>query len=237
MLRIETEVPSAFQQKLLPDYINLTEHQELVLDVQMGGNPDTGRDEVKQPTTPVVKNYEFATDDYKWKINLTRNFLSLSTNNYHSWEECKAKFAAALNAFVGVYNPIVFTRIGLRYVDLIIRSKLNLNDTDWTELIGQQLLGVLASEDIKKSIKTYQSTFVLELGKGEGVVRVATGIVKLTETGENCFLIDSDYSDARKKKAEEIIPKLDYFHSKAFGLFQWCITEKLHTSMGPQNVE
>ena len=237
ILRVDTEIPSAFQQKLLPDYINVVEKQEVALDVQMVGSPDIVRDEIKQLTTSATKNYEFTTEDNKWKINLTRNFLSLSTNNYRRWEDFRAKFAAALDAFVEVYKPIVFTRIGLRYVDLIMRSKLNLNNTDWVELIGQQLLGVLTSEDVKKSVKGYQYTFILELGKDEGVVRVSTSTVKSAQSGENCFLIDSDYSDLKKKKTEEIIPKLDYFHSEAFGLFRWCITEKLHTSMSPKSVE
>jgi len=237
ILKIDTEVPSAFQQKLLPQYINLTEGQELLLDVQMGSKPGIAGDEMKQASTPATKNYEFATDDNRWKINLTRNFFSLSTANYVRWEEFRERFEAALQAFVNVYNPVVFTRIGLRYVDLIVRSKLDLNDANWDELIAQPLLGVLASDDIREAVKQFQSTFLIELGEDDGVARVSAGTVKSAHSGEICFVIDSDYYDLKKRKADELLTRLDYFHSKAFALFRWCITERLHNAMKPNKID
>jgi hypothetical protein len=39
----------------------------------MGSKPSNAGDEIKQVTAPAAKNYEFATDDNRWRINLTRS--------------------------------------------------------------------------------------------------------------------------------------------------------------------
>ena len=236
ILKIEAEVPSAFQERLLPDYVDLTERQEVVGDVRVAGKVGGGTDEVRQITGPTVRNYEFATEDGRWRINLTRNFLALSTGNYVRWEEFRGRLEAALQAFVDVYYPVAFTRVGLRYVDIIVRSKLGLDGVDWRELVAKPLLGVLASDGMRDAVKQFQTTFLIELGE-EGLARVTAGTIRSAQSGESCFMIDSDYYDLKRKKADEVLSRVGDFHSKAFSLFRWCITERLHTAMGPERLD
>lgn len=240
ILKIDTEVPSAFQERLPAEYIDLIENQEVIFEVQIGGKPLAQRDDTGQISTPGMKNYGFLSEGSKWKVNLTRNFLALSAGpgSYAKWSEFKSKFESVLSAFIEVYKPAVFTRVGLRYVNVVARSKLNLPDVDWGELIAPPLLGVLGSDELKENVKALQSIFVMGLEDGESEVRVSAGIMKAAaESDETCFVIDSDYYDLKRRKPEDLLPRLDLFHAQAFGLFRWCITDRLHNAMNPRKME
>ena len=142
-----------------------------------------------------------------------------------------------MNSFIEVYNPVLYTRIGLRYIDIIVRSQLNLDETPWEELIRPEIIGVLATPKLKDNIAEFQSSFVVGLQDNESVVRVVTGTAKAVSSGETCFMIDSDFFTTKKRKADEILTKLDYYHDKALGLFQFCITEKLLQAMNPRKIQ
>lgn len=237
ILRIDAEVPSAFQQRLLPDYVNLTQRQEFVVDVQTGQGPSgPAANEIRRATAPIAMNYEFATEDSRWSVNLTRNFISLSTTEYVRWEEFRRRFEAVLHVFVDVYRPVHFTRIGLRYVDVIVRSQLGLDSVDWDELVTVPLLGVLGSDDVRHAVKQFHTRFVMEMGEGQGLVRVTAETVESAESREICFMIDSDYYSLKRRKSEELLPEIEYFHSRAFELFRWCITDRLHDAMRPERL-
>ena len=233
ILRIDSETPYAIQERLSGEYIHFNESQAVPFNIKLGGKPLMPGDDLGEMSPSSSKAYEFATDDEKWKISLTRNFIALSTTEYKRWGEFRERLDVALKAFIEVYKPVIFTRIGLRYIDVIVRSKLGLDDVDWTELITQPILGILAS-DVKKSVNDSQSAFLLDLKDNPGVVRVKAGTVKAAQLGEICFMVDSDYFDASKTKPEDVLPKVDLFHSKAFNLFRWCITDKLHEAMKPR---
>ena len=122
ILKIETDLPSEFQQRLSPEFVNLIERQELGFDIQAGNVSDVRTEDLRQLSSSSFKNYEFSSENDEWKVNLTKNFIALSTNKYESWEEFQHKFESVLNTFIEIYKPVLFTRIGLRYVDVIVRS-------------------------------------------------------------------------------------------------------------------
>lgn len=230
ILKIDTETPAAFQELVRSTYPNLTESSELLFDFRVGPPHSPAEDFQQVRETRGIKNYEFVSEDKKWKIDLTRNFLALSTKDYIRWEDFIGRFEKALQAFVGVYEPAAFTRVGLRYIDVIVRSKLGLEGVDWGELIQDYISGVLAVDSIKGEIKSYENTFQVAL-EGEGLVRVITKTVQSSASGEPCYLIDNDFFTIRKIRHEEVFPVLKNFHDCALNLFRWCIKDKLHHAM------
>jgi len=237
ILKIDTEIPSQFQDKLRSEYPNLSESKEVLFNIQMGMQNKIPSEEFKQLSgSSESKNYEFSSENNQWKINLTRSFLSLSTNHYTRWDEFRERLQIAIKTFVDIYQPLAFSRIGLRYIDIIMRSKLKLAEEGWDKLIQPYLLGIMALDDIKDEILQYDSTFLINLEDGESKVRVATSTVKQASSGETCYMIDSDFFNAKKTKHEEVMKKLDFFNVRAARLFRWCITEKLHSSMEPTKI-
>ena len=237
ILKIDTEIPADFQDRLRSEYPNLSESKEVIFDIQVGTQQRIPSEEFKQlSNTPASKNYEFSSENNQWKINLTRNFLSLSTSAYARWEEFRERLQSATNVFVEIYKPLAFSRVGLRYIDIIVRSRLNLEKDDWNTLIQPHLLGVMASKDLEGEVQHYDSTFEIGLEDGESKARIITRTVQLTNSGESCYMIDSDFFNMRKTKHEEVINKLEFFNATAGRLFRWCITEKLHSSMEPKKI-
>jgi len=230
ILKIDTETPAAFQEVLRSAYPHLRESSELLFDVRVGSS-ESPKEELQQiHGRRDIKNYEFVSEDGKWKVNLTRSFLALSTKDYIRWEDCIGRFEKALQAFVRIYEPTDFTRVGLRYIDVVVRSKLGLEGVDWSELIQDYILGVLSVDSIKGEIGSYENTFEVRL-EGEGVVRVSSKTVQSSESGEPCYLIDSDFFNRRRLKHQEVLPILGNLHACALNLFRWCIKDKLHDAM------
>lgn len=95
-----------------------------------------------------VTNYHFVAADNLWKINLTRNFIALSTLRYTGWEDFAKEMDKPLAEFIRIYKPAYFERVGLRYVNIISREKLSLRDSAWTELIAPAYLGAMAEPDV-----------------------------------------------------------------------------------------
>jgi len=169
----------------------------------------------------------------QWKINLTRDFIAFSGLSYKRWEDFKSHFVEAYEAFTSIYNLPFLTRIGLRYRDVFVRSKLGLSNTPWTELLKPHLLGVLSSENVEESVLEMNHITEIKLKDGIGNVRIIDGLVKDVDTNEMCYSIDSDFYIVQNVGVQDSIGKLDYFNQRGSRLIQWCITEKLHNAMEP----
>ncbi|HEX9385890.1 MAG TPA: hypothetical protein VF918_06185, partial [Anaerolineales bacterium] len=98
------------------------------------------------------------------------------------------------------------------------------------------VLGMLSTDIVGKNIEGYESKNEIKLEDETSVVRIITSLIQDVETGEICFLIDSDFFTTTKTQVDEVVNKLDYFNMRGSRLIQWCITEKLHEAMEPQNI-
>ena len=234
ILKIDTEIPAEFQERIRVDYPNLSETAEWSLAADSNkreGLPDEAIKRILQ--SPGIRNYEFSSEDNQWKVNLTRSFVSLSTSKYRRWEEFRDRLQCPLQALLEVYSPTKFSRIGLRYIDIIVRSRLGLENVNWDELIQPHLLGIMAISDLRDSIQLFQCSYDIRLEGGKSIARVATRTVESTDSGESCFMIDSDFFSTTSTGADQALQQLDYFNERASRLIRWCITERLHKAMEP----
>jgi len=237
ILKIDADIPAEFQDRVRKDFPNFSETSEWKM-------PLSPR--IKEQISPEVltqilqsssgKNYEFSSEDGQWKINLTRTFIALTANKYERWEIFKEKLAIPVNALVEIYSPAYFSRIGLRYEDVIRRSVLNLDGVSWSELLQPYILGVLGLPEIGNSVRNFESRYEIGLSDGASVVRMITRFVEAVDNGEICYMIDSDFSNTNKTRIDNTMNKLDYFNVRASRLIQWCITDRLHQSMEPQTL-
>jgi uncharacterized protein (TIGR04255 family) len=236
VLRIETEIPAEFQERIRRDFPNFIEKSEFKVEMPII-TPGQGASEYPIQLSPKPsKNYEFSTESGDWTFNLTRSFIALTSSNYTRWEQFKEKLSHPLKAFLEIYSPEYFPRIGLRYIDIFKRSKLGLDNESWNELLQPYVLGMLSTETVGKNIEGYESKNEIKLEDGTSVVRIITSLIQDTETGEICFLIDSDFFTTTKIRIDEALSRLDYFNTRGSRLIQWCITNKLHEAMEPQNL-
>lgn len=181
------------------------------------------------------KNYAFISMDGKYKINLTSSFISISTINYSRWEQFYQHFEGALRAFIEIYKPAFFERIGLRYVDAISKEKLGLQDKKWRDLINENWLGPLAiCEDESVALSNSDSEFILE----DGITRlkIHTGLGNLNNSSEKVFVVDTDFiyiNNIDKNAYGDIVDQL-HNHSKFF--IEHVIKDELFQAMDPRDI-
>ena len=86
------------------------------------------------------KNYSFVSVDKTYKVNLTSTFIAISTRKYTQWEEFSEKVRQVVKAFQETYEVPFYTRVGLRYIDVIQRSVLGLSNEKWSDLVKPHVL-------------------------------------------------------------------------------------------------
>jgi uncharacterized protein (TIGR04255 family) len=234
ILKIDTEPPAAFQEQIRADYpfyepksplrlpaglpSNLA--QMLIADLPLGG----------------LKSHDFDSKDHAWSLNLTREFLALTCRAYERWENFRERLKAASEAFNKYYNTPFFTRIGLRYRNVIHRSRLQLADTPWSELLQPWVSSALGSPDVAERVRNMQSTFLVDLGEEGGQVQVSSGLAVDGDSKEIVFLIDADFYTEQQTEPSDAFKQLNILNRYARNFFRWCITERLHEAMRPRSV-
>jgi uncharacterized protein (TIGR04255 family) len=233
VLRIDSEIPAAFQESVRREYPLFREEHS----IQAVGIP-ANLSQLFGAVTPFGgrKSYGFLSTDEIWQVTLTRDFIALTCKeNYRRWEEFKAHFDVPLRAFVQHYEPAFYTRVGLRYRNVIVRSKLQLENVSWNELLQPYIAGELGSE-LAPSIEEITQQLSLRLDEFEGKVTIQHGTAKVKDTGEECYYIDADFYAERRVEIGEVERIFNYFNHQSGRLFRWCITTRLHEAMEPAAV-
>jgi uncharacterized protein (TIGR04255 family) len=235
ILRIDAEIPASFQDGVRGFFSNFSEVSEWNIDLP----------ELKGPIPPDIlrqalqsvgnKNYEFSSEDGQWKINLTRTFVALTAKKYERWEQFKERLEIPLRTLIDVYAPEYLSRIGLRYIDIIKRSALDLDGVNWNELLQPYILGITGSA-VGDQVTSFESKYELNLSDKVSIVRIITKFVKVVDTDEVCYMIDSDFHNTHKTGIDSVFEKLDYLNTRASRLIQWAVTEKLHRAMEPREL-
>ena len=186
-------------------------------------------------------NHTFVSLDNRWKLNLTKEFISLSTLSYEGWESFAQRLDLPLAQFIRVYQPAFFQRIGLRYVNLFSRMALELEGTPWRELIAAPYLGPLSQEDVDEE-RTGKSSVDFDTAlDGSCRVKVHAGPGFLKQANPNApqdkepkFVLDMDLFMPGELPPSLAAGALETLHAHAEDLFQGAISQKLHEAMDPQ---
>jgi uncharacterized protein (TIGR04255 family) len=234
ILKIETELPSAFQESVRSQFPFFNDARTTV-GLGEGLPPDLSKLLGAMLPTPVPRTYEFTSSDSQWQITLTRESLALTCRKYRRWEEFRRILTTPFSALLEHYNPSFFNRIGLRYRDLICRSELGLQNAQWHELLKAELAGEFHSP-FAANIKIAAHQIVLSLSGGGAQVLIQHGMTPRPD-GEVCYYIDNDFSTEIRRNADVAMEALDYFSKHSWRLFRWCIGDRLHAAMGPQSIE
>jgi uncharacterized protein (TIGR04255 family) len=180
--------------------------------------------------------YEFVSIDRQSRISLSDQWLRLSTVAYDSWEKFESQFIDAMGALTRVYAIEYFTRLSLRYRDLIDRKVLNCESVEWNELIQPGMLGALSAYKVaSKDCEGFQQSMRLKLDRG--AVNITHALVRHIE-GHSAFLIDADFFlvETFKPETSHVTDTLRSYNVQAGGLFRSTITERLHALLEPGSV-
>ena len=228
ILSIGSTEPAQFQEAIRSDFPKYAARQE-----QQPARMVNGK--VEQPAP--VTNYNFISADGLWKVNLTKDFIALSTLRYTRWEDFAQKLDKVLALFIQIYQPAFFERIGLRYVNAVSRKRLGLEGELWDDLIESPFIGVLSEPDVDETAVT-KSSLDVETTLAEGYrLKLHAGPGLLgggKQDPEPKFILDGDFSVAgRNIPSGEIADDLNRLHTYAVRLFNAAATQELKDAMGP----
>ena len=229
ILKIDSEAPARFQDQIRRDFPRYYVRQERVIQPSQGSEP---------PQTVVVNNHNFVSADGTWKINLTKEFFSISTVRYTNWEQFARKLDLPFAQFIQTYQPAYFSRIGLRYQNAFSREALQMEDMPWRDLIEPHFLGILSLEDANEAAIHKSSTEIemqlpngcyLKAHSGPGTIKRSDG----KGEDQHRFILDEDLFLSGQYSAAQVAWSLQQLHENAFRVFRGGITQLLHSALEP----
>ncbi len=186
------------------------------------------------PIPPALTSHRFSTKDSKRFISLRDGFMTLAETKYERWESFRREIVKAEGALKRVYEPALYSRVGLRYRDIISRRSLGLTKVGWQGLLKPHIIAELGDKDVSGAILGIQTRVIIKIPDiPNGQVVINHGLITPNGSDEECYLIDADFSVERKEGIDEPFEILDRFNRLAGRLFRWAITERLHSAMGP----
>ena len=185
-------------------------------------------------------NCQFVSADDIWRVNLTSRFISLSCSRYTGWEEFAAHLDNPLAAFIQIYRPDYFQRVGLRYRNVISRKTLGLEDKPFSELIAPCYLGPLPEPDVNESTAT-RCTLDLEMAiRGGCRMQLHAGPVRPRPMDaadkETKYIFDQDLYIAGNIPPHLSAAAMNTLHNQAWAIFRGAITDTLHNAMEPEEL-
>lgn len=233
ILSIAANPPADFQEMIRDQFPHYQRRMEIPAP-KVSGAPGQFRLE----NQPGNINCQFASADGIWRVNLTTKFISLSCSKYTCWEEFAAHLDKPLVAFIQVYKPAFFQRVGLRYVNTFSRKALGLEEIPFSQLIKPCYLGPLAEEDINETTSTRCTVDAemairggcrMKLHAGPGQVRRPNNT-----DPEIKFIFDQDLYIAGNVPVNLSAGALHTLHGQAWSIFRGAITDTLHNAMEPE---
>ncbi len=235
ILAISASAPVAFQEMIRDEYPQYAAKMDTPAP-KLTGAP--GRFSLENQ--PGTVNYHFVSEDGAWRVNLTSKFISLACTRYTSWEDFALRLDKPLAAFITVYKPAYFERVGLRYLNFISRRALDLENIPFSQLISPIYLGPLADEEVSEA-NSSRCSIDAELGlRGGCRVKLHAGPGLIKQNGqadqEVRFIFDQDLFLPGKLPINLTTGALQTLHTQAFNIFRGAITDTLHEAMGPEAI-
>lgn len=235
ILSIGTNLPDRFQDAIRDAFPQYLRRQEKAAP-KITGVP--GHFSVEDQ--PAVINYQFSSADGTWRVNLTSRFISLTCSRYTNWEDFAKMLDKPLAAFIQIYKPAYFERIGLRYLNFISRSALGLEGVPFKQLFNPCYLGPLALEEVVETgVNRCSVDTELAIRGGCRVkLHAGPGLVKRNgqQDQEVKFIFDQDLYLPGQVPINLSAGALQTLHSQAFSIFRGAITDTLHDALDPEFV-
>lgn len=197
LLELENTPPKAFQKTFRRKYPNFAVRTSINL--QVG-------DQKKE------NFYVFSSLDKVWTISIKSSSISIETNKYTSFTEFLDRFTELLPEANKFIDSPIYTRVGLRFIDVIPK---NLTDID----------GWIKKELLNPFSQIGEPTMFWSAVKGKSEHGNFTFQYGVQETNQSEVILDFDFfvENIEVKQVTETLKKL---HQDSLKLFHWSIEEK-----------
>lgn len=178
--------------------------------------------------------YEFITKSMRTKVTVTSSFIAFSTLEYELWENFLTEIQQVLEKFVKIYEVPFFTRCGLRYKDIITKSRYELSNNKWSELIQPNVIGIAADIEDDR-----MESFRMDVEYKQTDITYTHNIFSFVHyNGEEelSLLLDCDYYCKELVENSKVGEILDQLHSHSSNFISKSITQLLENAMKPEKI-
>jgi uncharacterized protein (TIGR04255 family) len=176
----------------------------------------------------------FETEDKTRAIQLTQDSIAVSESRYDQWDDFRAEIERAESILRELYAPAFYTRIGLRYRDVLDPRQYGLDSAPWSDLLNPIFLGVLGSDEIARDVQQSHTQAVLTIPDVDGgQVLLQHGLV-VKEDASPAYLIDADFYTQSRCDHDAAFKAANKFNRWAGHLFRWAITNTFRAAMVPR---
>ncbi len=173
--------------------------------------------------------------DGSWHLNVEAQSVSIESTTYGTWAgDFSPRLQRVLEALGEVGPPVVETRLGLRYINIVVGSSVGRSPMsapgDLGGLIAPWLLGPLNEWQLQEFVQVAQGRVVFNFEHANAILN--HGVVS-AENGELGYLVDIDTfrEGGRAFQGGDALVHSAILHSVALGLFQRSLTPELLGSM------
>jgi len=136
------------------------------------------------------------------------------------------------------YQPAFYSRIGLRYQDVIDKTKLGLGSEPWISLIRAEFIGVLGASVIGDHVQQMRVEHLIQINEVQGgLLHLRHGLIKPSPERPEVYFIDADFFTEQREATQHVATVLDTFNRFSGYLFRWVITERLAAALVPQPIQ
>lgn len=232
ILKIAAEIPVGFQEAIRDEYPRYSSRKENPMP-KLQGTPGNMQLQKPEPVT----NYQFASPDGVWRVNLTSKFIALACSRYTCWEDFAAKLDKPLVAFIRAYHPAYFERVGLRYMNFFSRKELGLEGTPYREMFAPCYLGPMAENELNETGFSRCSVDFETATRNGCRVKIHAGPGMVRRNGqqdtESKFIFDQDLYMQGNIPVNTCVGALQTLHLQADSIFRGAITDLTHDAMNP----
>ncbi len=189
-----------------------------------------------QPQQLSTRFFQFTDPERQWTLTLASDALSLETRHYTEADEFMDRLLKVVAAAKDTYDLTIRQRVGLRYVNEIRYPGAD-TPADWRTQLRPELLGVIADENLARSIVSATQEITFEIPDGNLTIRHgflpqgnAVALLPGTEqTSGPFYLFDLDaYNDESGDLDEKTLDKLFRgYNSVIYNLFRWALEGRL----------
>lgn len=205
----ENKPPAAIQKVLRSDY----PYHNIVHSIDVGLQQDESNKRVA---------LQLQSRNKKWTVVIRSDAITLDTKSYLNFEDFSDKLEKIVNVVKDKIDSDFFTRVGLRYINII-----NYSPDEFEELINQDLVAPIL-KNVYGPIKEYYQR--VSGYTDYGLFNFRHGI-KPNDTLNQDYFLDFDYfkEGVEIKEALDLVKK---FHEYNFKFFHWALGKNALLKLG-----
>ena len=226
--RIQSELPAEYQERIrgsfpLSEQTGVPFHLGCIPSPALSGLPNL-----------INTAHRFFTEDKTTFIELNLDSLTYSTTSYYRWDDSKSFIDEAVKALLSVYKPSFYTRIGLRYSNVISKSSIGMGEKPWSQLLSPPLVGELSESKFENNIEELQKSIRVRSPDKKGGILLQHGLYRASQPPNDSYFIDFDYYVDTKTELDNAAIELEHLHRLSGNAFRWSLTDILYHALEPQ---